>query len=281
MAAPLFDSDRVFPFDLGEGADRGGSRWPVRFVIMPSGREQRIKLSMYPRREYAVDMASRTPAMGDVLVAFWEASAGGWRGFRARDLDDFEAVNEPLTPDGTASLQLVKTYTSGSVSRVRPIYAPVVSPAITIRKNAGAFAAYTLNTATGLVTLTAVLAKAITAITQAASAVATVGAAHGFAVNDRVQVTGVSGMLQINNLVGTVSATAATTITLSGINSSGFSAYTSGGVATKYMTTTDTFDWSGEFSVPVRFDLQVQEMEMISVGERQWMGIRLIELVGS
>jgi hypothetical protein len=67
----------------------------------------------------------------------------------------------------------------------------------------------------------------ITAITQAASAVITIGA-HSFANNDVVHISGVVGMVEINGLSGTVTATAATTITVN-INSAVFTAYTSGG----------------------------------------------------
>ena len=71
--------------------------------------------------------------------------------------------------------------------------------------------------------------KAITAITKAASAVATVGT-HTFIVGDVVEFSGVVGMTQINSLLGTVTAIGATTITVN-INSSGFTTYVSGGTA--------------------------------------------------
>ena len=70
---------------------------------------------------------------------------------------------------------------------------------------------------------------AITAITQAASAVVTIGA-HTVLVGEQVTFSGVGGMVEINGLTAAVTATAATTITVA-INSSGFTAYTSGGTA--------------------------------------------------
>lgn len=70
---------------------------------------------------------------------------------------------------------------------------------------------------------------AITGITQAASAVVTIGA-HTFVVGDVLAFSGASGMTQINGLTGTVTAVGATTVTVN-INSSAFSAYTSGGTA--------------------------------------------------
>lgn len=69
----------------------------------------------------------------------------------------------------------------------------------------------------------------ITALTQAASAQVTTSVANNFSVGDVVYFNNVQGMTQINNLQGTVTATG-NPFTVN-INSTGFSAYTSGGVA--------------------------------------------------
>jgi hypothetical protein len=71
--------------------------------------------------------------------------------------------------------------------------------------------------------------KAITAISKAASAVVTIGT-HTFVIGDVVGFSSVVGMTQINGLTGTVTAIAATTVTVN-INSTTFSTYTSGGTA--------------------------------------------------
>lgn len=88
--------------------------------------------------------------------------------------------------------------------------------------------------------------RAITAITQAASAVVTVGA-HTFAIGDVVAFSGVVGMTQINGLSAAITATAATTITVA-INSTAFSAYTSGGTAALLAGTITTHE---SFHYPV------------------------------
>jgi Ubiquitin-activating enzyme E1 FCCH domain len=92
---------------------------------------------------------------------------------------------------------------------------------------------------------------AITAITQAASAVVTVGASHTFVVGEAVEFSGVAGMVEINGLTALVTAIGATTITVN-IDSSAFTAYTSGGVVAnptgqlqKLCFTTDTEVHSG------------------------------------
>lgn len=83
----------------------------------------------------------------------------------------------------------------------------------------------------------------ITGITQAASAVVTINTVSGtnpYAIGNTIGFQGVGGMTQINGLMGTVTAiggaSGAWTATVN-INSSGFSAYTSGGVANPYVLT--------------------------------------------
>lgn len=68
----------------------------------------------------------------------------------------------------------------------------------------------------------------ITNITKAANATITIGA-HNFVNGDQILVTNVTGMTQINGLVGTVTGTAALTITVN-INSAAFGVYTGGGI---------------------------------------------------
>lgn len=71
----------------------------------------------------------------------------------------------------------------------------------------------------------------VTGITKATQAVVT-AAGHTLSVGDAVLINGVIGMIEINNIIGIVYATTATTITLN-INSTGFTAYSSGGTIYK------------------------------------------------
>lgn len=72
----------------------------------------------------------------------------------------------------------------------------------------------------------------ITGISKAASAVVT--AANTYAVNDLVAFNAVVGMTEINGLWGAITAASATQFTVA-INSTGFTTYTSGGVAVKVL----------------------------------------------
>lgn len=85
-----------------------------------------------------------------------------------------------------------------------------------------------------------VTAQTITGISAAAQAVITLstgGSVNPFAVGESVLVTGASGMTQINGVLGKVAAiggsTGAWTVTTN-INSSAFSAWTSGGTAASF-----------------------------------------------
>ena len=72
---------------------------------------------------------------------------------------------------------------------------------------------------------------AITGATQANPVVLTVGASHGFQDGDTIVVYGVAGMTQLNANEYTVANAGATTIELSGVDGTGYGAYTSGGYA--------------------------------------------------
>lgn len=273
---PDYDDVQI-PTDISRGAV-GGSMKPTRFLQMPSGREQRIKLWSASRKRWSIQYEARTPDMADDLIAFWEARDGGARAFRMKDWSEYTVTDGALVPDGSPNVQLIRSYSSGSQTRTHNIFAPV-SATVVVKKNGSTFAGWSVDYDTGVVTLPVVITKAITAITQAASAVVTVGAAHGFATGDLAYLSGIVGMVEANGLVGEVTATAATTITVD-IDSSAFTAYISGGTAVKYLTTSDVLTWSGEHDYPVRFDSLQQQITQDDVFVRSWLSLDLIEVVG-
>lgn len=74
--------------------------------------------------------------------------------------------------------------------------------------------------------------KNISGVTKANPAVVTSNS-HGFATGDTVWITGVSGMTQLNNKAYTITVVNANSYRLNGVNSSGYSTYSSGGTARK------------------------------------------------
>ena len=74
-------------------------------------------------------------------------------------------------------------------------------------------------------------AKNITTITQSNPAQITI-AAHGYETDDIVMILSVGGMTQLNNRIYKVTVIDANTFSLNGVDSTGFTAYTSGGNVT-------------------------------------------------
>ena len=87
-------------------------------------------------------------------------------------------------------------------------------------------------------TFVKIVADVITGATAATPVVVTIGAGHGFAVNEVVNISGVVGMVELNNRAFTVSVRTATTISLqdpagTNVNGTTYTAYDSLGSAWK------------------------------------------------
>ena len=88
----------------------------------------------------------------------------------------------------------------------------------------------------------------ITAITKANPAVVT-AASHGLSNGDRVFVASVAGMTEVNNKEFTVANKTTNTFELSGIDSSAFTTYTSGGTVGKIVEVTTTYSVTDIFEI--------------------------------
>lgn len=75
--------------------------------------------------------------------------------------------------------------------------------------------------------------KTITNITQANPAVVTTSAAHTLSTDDLISITGVVGMTEVNNLTFEIVVLSSTTFLLKNIDSTGYTAYVSGGTVTR------------------------------------------------
>jgi len=279
MGAPVIDEVQL-PTDISRGAV-GGAGFATVVIVGASGGEQRQAQWQQPRYSFQIDFEARNVTTGNTLIVFFVARQGRSRGFRFKDWTDYAASNETMVTTGLPYLQAQRTYTSGPVSYTRTIHKVARptdgAPTPTLRKNGVALVPDDIDYNTGTFLLPILRQRAITGITKAASAVVTVPSGHGLATNDLVYFRGVSGMTEINGLVGTVTATASTTITVN-INSSGFTTYTSGGLATKYCVVSDVFDWTGQFDIPVRFDQDQMKLTQEDVTIRSWQGIQIIEI---
>lgn len=132
------------------------------------------------------------------------------------------SVGESLTITGVSGMTQLNnnTYTITAIT----------VNTVTINVDSTGFSTYTSGgTATAY-------AKAITNVTQANPAVVT-SANHGFTNGQQIFINSVSGMTALNDGVFTVANTTTNTFELSGINSTGFGAYTSGGMVRRpYLT---------------------------------------------
>lgn len=81
--------------------------------------------------------------------------------------------------------------------------------------------------------IAAALELTITGISQAVTAVVTVADTTGLTTGDVVTITDVVGMVEVNDLVFDITVLNGTTFELNTINSTGYTVYGSGGVATR------------------------------------------------
>lgn len=246
MAA--FSEERL---DMGVdyGSD-GGPGFSTSIIAFPNGNEARNSHWAQDRGEWQLGQRVISKAKLEYLQAFFRARRGSFQGFRFKDWSDWQATNEALVITGANTAQLIKTYSSGADSQQRDIQKPV-GASVSVTRNGGAYSP-ALDSTTGIVTFSEDVSKNVSAITQANPGQATVNA-HGFSNGDEIYLSAVLGMTQVNDLVFTITVVDANNFTL-GVDTSGYSAYSSGGTAKKFPQSSESIVWSGEFDVPVRFD---------------------------
>ncbi len=287
---PEFLEERL-PIGVRMGASYA-DEYNVEITQTASGSEYRRLVHGYPRRVFNVSYTQLTADLWAQVMALYHRAYGMFAGFRVRAVDDYSTNARIAAP--TATDQELQVITAGTVYQlqvaygsggtplaigepVRTIFKPV---AATTRVAIGALEQgalmWSVSTVTGRVTFAANKTRAVTAITQAASAVVTVGA-HTFAIGESVHFTGVAGMTQINGLRGAITAFDATTITVA-INSTGFAAYTSGGTVNTNPQSGETVYGGCEFDIPCRFNSRI-DVNAVAYGVRESGQIEIIELL--
>ncbi len=156
-----------FPTDIAYGSS-GGPEYSTDIVITHGGYEQRNINWSHARAKYNVAHGVKTQAQLDSLIAFFRARKGRADGFRFKDWSDYKVTAQVIgTGNGTNKIfQLVKTYSSGSVTETRTISKPVVATlAVYVNVVLQAGSAYSLDSITGKITF--VTAPANTAVITA------------------------------------------------------------------------------------------------------------------
>lgn len=258
--------------------------------------EYRRLIHPYPRRTYDIFYTQQTAEIWAEILALYHRCYGKYAGFRVKSWDDFSSNNrigiptafdQPLAlisagPPKIYQLQIAYGQGGNQLSiglPVRSIFKPVTNTTLIA---IGAIIApetvmWTIDESTGRITFVADKTKTITGITKAVSAVITVGSGHGFNAGESVNISGVTGMTQINGMRGLITQTATNTITIA-INSSDFGTYQSGGVVHTNPWTGETVYGGFEYDIPCRFNSAI-DVKALAMGARETGQIELIELL--
>lgn len=106
----------------------------------------------------------------------------------------------------------------------------------------------------------------ITGITQANPAVVTTSGAHGLSDGDKVKISGVVGMTEVNSYTFTVANSTSTTFELLNTNSTGYTAYSSGGTVLKLINTISGLSYLEGETVDILADGAVLPSETVASG---------------
>lgn len=265
--------------------------YAVDIVTTSGGQEYRSLVHPFPVRKFDVSYLLDNDKTYAELQAIYHRAHGKFAGFRARCFDEWSsngrvgtptAFDQPMGHVSAGVYQLRKRYgTDKAAGATGYAYREIRKPvAGTVRVGIGATeiraADWSVDATTGRVTFAADKTVAITGISKAASAVITLGT-HAIVTGQSVQISGVSGMTQINGMRALVTAWDATTITVA-INSTAFGTYTSGGVVHTRPQTGESVTAGFEFDFPVRFNTTLP-IGQDYPGYRAIDGVELIELI--
>lgn len=163
MTIAAFAEDQ-FPPNISAGA-KGGPMFNTSVTKLSSGFEQRNV--NWSRELMTWDISTGIKTIHDFVAyqKFFYARMGKAQGFRFKDWSDYRApfwdqtpgdidpIPTTFTTDGTtATVQLVKNYTSGGVTFSRKITKPVTG-SIQMVVNGSTSTDFTVNTTTGVITL--------------------------------------------------------------------------------------------------------------------------------
>lgn len=252
-----------FPEDISWGS-KGGPSYNTTVIQVNSGYESRNINWAYPLAQYDVAFGIRSATDLSDLINLFHSVAGMAYGFRYKDWADYTSALDPNAVithndqslgfgDGvTAAFQLSKTYTSGILSRIRPITKPVSGTEIASIDSVLQTNRFSVNSISGILTFSVDIIGAITGATNANPCVIS-DTSHGLVTNDTVAISGIVGMAQLNGNRYTITVIDGNNYSID-IDSTGFGAWTSGGVTNTIPQSGEEVKAGFEFDVPVRFD---------------------------
>lgn len=257
------------------GGIQYGSSWTddynVNVISTAGGQEYRSLVHIFPVRKFDVTFMMDNVNMWVNLVNIYHRAHGKYAGFRAKCIDEYTSNQNGTTPE-TAFDQPMGIITAGSVYQLRKYYGtdktagtvgysyriihkPVVGTALVAIQNTPIRAAdWSIDYTTGIVTFVSNKSITITGISQASQAVISTSNTQGLVVGQSICISDVSGMTQINGLRAFITNVVTNVSVTVNISSSGFYAYTSGGVANTNPQSGESVTAGYQFDFPVRFN---------------------------
>jgi len=271
-----------FPEDISEGATVGPS-FQTSITVNDGGYEQRNSRWQDSLHEFDVGHGVKTQAQLDVLKSFFINTQGMRTAFRFKDWSDYDVSTSEsdMTYDVGGAFQLGKVYTTGALTKTRAL-TKIVDSGYTIYRDAvlqteGAGAGeYAIDTTTGIVTFQPDTTGAISGVTQANPGVVT-ATGHGRTTGDELEFTSVGGMTELHGQTVTITVIDPNSYSI-GIDTTAYTAYTSGGQWEYYPQSSEAMTWAGEFDVPVRFASDSMRVSIDLIDHFTWGQIPLIEV---
>jgi hypothetical protein len=271
------------------GGVRGRSDRRNQRVVTQGGYMQVNALWQASLRRYEVGTVPMSPELWADLEGVFEATDGGAYGFLIFDPKDRSAtVAEGLlqgyttgyvgaagTGYGVPTCHVLKRYTARGSTRTKDRRITRLKSGYVLRRGGVALVAGTnpgeyAITETGALTFVADTSEALTSITAGASTVLNFSGGAGIvaalAVGQRVYLSGLSGTAAstLNGTSHLIASKGASSLTVS-TDTSGLAA--TGGTAYKYPQASESLTWEGEFYVPVHFESDSLDWELVRAGE--------------
>lgn len=283
-----------FPDEIAFGSV-GGPGFNTTVVVVDSGHESRNQNWTYPKCVYDVAHGAKTQAQMSELVSFFRTvGKGRANSFRFKDYLDFSAsVAEGFAGSGgigsgLPTYQMYKIYAALLNTDIRPISKPV-SNTITVYRN-GVAVSYgvgasqiSIDYTTGIVSFIADATSAASSITPGSTTTVVLAANPGTLVaGKKLHLSGFAGAnaASVNGIAHTINSVSGSgpfTFVLS-TNTSGQTITLGSGLGSKFPQASDVLTWSGEFDVPVRFDIDQMRVSIDDYNAYSWGQITLVEV---
>lgn len=277
--------DHRFPDNVIAMACSGKRRRKTDLATDQAGFDQTNIVWQRTLREYELGLVARPVAQAEAIVAHHEIAEGRAYAFPFRDpVDSRVAAGEGfLRPVTTAHLpvgapgagfgvptyRLLKRYTRGARSKDSDISLPETGTVALFRGGApvtlGAAAGNAaIDYETGFVTFVADSQQNVTAVTVGATTQVELATAVGVAVGQRLWLQDLSGAdaALLNNASHAVTNVAGAVYTIS-TNTAG-KTITAAGTGRKYPQASEALQWTGRFFVPVRYDDDDLDWQMVA-----------------